>query len=63
MIPRDQVYWTHDIAAALRGLSASRAAGQPEVLDDRARRDGVVYNWALDAVGLALAVGDWREEE
>ena len=51
------------LAAALRAIAASHAAGQPEVPDWQTRRDGVKFNEALDAVGLAFGVGDWREEE
>ena len=56
------LYDKSNIADVLRGLASAHADGQPEVLDDRARRDGLVYNRALDAVGLVLGVGDWREE-
>jgi len=63
MPPRDQVYWTHDIAAALRGLAYSFAVvADAEVLSGRAQRDAQVRRETLDAVGLVLDVGDWREE-
>ena len=62
MTPREQVYLTRNIAAALRGAAAAFDAGRPDVVDTETCLIAVGFYAALDAMGKILDVGDWREE-
>ena len=62
MIPRDQVYWTHDIANAIKSnvlaiLAAAHAHGAGNVEYCRGVLD------LARALAVAFDLGDWREEE
>jgi len=57
-----KLYDATQLAAALRAAAASFEAGRPDISGTTMDAVAEGFYAALDALGLAFDLGDWREE-